>query len=178
MHFIICSTFRVFLSIFLISSNLQLIIPKLYLNTGTAEAPIAVILFLAFNSIFSIILNLLVYSLFNFCFMCWYCVPSLYLIPGHFMFFSVWALVFLCWSQVLNFVNGLIFLFWVQSLHNCQVQVPCGYHHWHFELLASVFAVFPLFYLSASKQPCTLNVILLFLWCVLHILYSTCSTVL
>ena len=40
------------LSIFL-SSILQLIIPKLYLNTGTASAPISVILFLAFSSDFS-----------------------------------------------------------------------------------------------------------------------------
>jgi hypothetical protein len=59
----ICSTFLVFLSIFHISYNLQLVIPKLYLNTGTAKASIAVILFLEFSSVFSIILNFLVYSL-------------------------------------------------------------------------------------------------------------------
>src|SRR5215469_7633160 len=59
------SIFLVFLSICFISSILQLIIPQLYLNTGTASAPIAVILFLAFSSDFSIILNLLLYSCFN-----------------------------------------------------------------------------------------------------------------
>ena len=59
MHFYIVSIFLVFLSIFFISSILQLIIPKLYLNTGTSSAPIAVIVFLAFSSDFSIILNLL-----------------------------------------------------------------------------------------------------------------------
>jgi hypothetical protein len=35
-----------------------------YLNTGTANAPVAVILFLAFSSDFSIILNRLLYSYF------------------------------------------------------------------------------------------------------------------
>jgi len=70
MHFYIFSTFLVFLSIFLVSSNLLLIILKLYLNTGTANAPIDVILFLPFNSDFNIILNLLVYFFFNLCFIC------------------------------------------------------------------------------------------------------------
>ena len=54
------SIFIVFLSIFLISPYLQLKLPKLCLNTGTANAQIAVILFLACNSQFSTILNLLV----------------------------------------------------------------------------------------------------------------------
>jgi hypothetical protein len=40
----IVSIFLVFLSICFISSSLRLIIPKLYLNTGTANAPIAVII--------------------------------------------------------------------------------------------------------------------------------------
>ena len=47
-----------------IYSNRQWIIPKLYLNAGTANAPTAVILFLAFSSDSSIVLNLLVYSFF------------------------------------------------------------------------------------------------------------------
>ena len=52
-------------SIFLvcfISSDLKLILPKLYCNTGTVNAPVAVILFLVFNLDFCIILKLLVYS--------------------------------------------------------------------------------------------------------------------
>ena len=63
------STFLVFLSIFLISSNLQLILPKLYLNTGTTNASVALILFLAFNWDFSGVFllksffNLLIYAL-------------------------------------------------------------------------------------------------------------------
>ena len=52
--------FLVFQSIFLVSSNLQLIISKLYLNTGTVNAPIAVVIFLALNSDFIIVLNPLV----------------------------------------------------------------------------------------------------------------------
>ena len=66
----IVNIFLVCLSIYFISSILQLIIPKLYLNTGTASPPIAVILFLAFGSDFSIILNLLLYSCFNLYFIC------------------------------------------------------------------------------------------------------------
>ena len=54
---------------------------KLYLNTETASAPIAVILLLAFSSAFSIILNLLLYSCFNLSFICWCCMPSLSSIP-------------------------------------------------------------------------------------------------
>ena len=41
-------------------------VPKLYLNTGKVSAQIVVNLFLEFNSDFNTILNLLVYSLFNF----------------------------------------------------------------------------------------------------------------
>jgi len=57
--------FLVFLSIFFLSSIFQSIIPKLYLNTRPASAPIAVILFLAFSSDFSIILSPLLQSLFH-----------------------------------------------------------------------------------------------------------------
>jgi len=52
-------------SIFLVCvifSDPQLIVPKLYLNTGTVNAPVAVILFLVVNLDFCIILKLLVYS--------------------------------------------------------------------------------------------------------------------
>ena len=73
--------FLVFLSIFLIYSNLQLTISNLYLNTGTAKAATAVILFLAFISDFSIILHLLGYSCFTPSVICWCCMPSFSLIP-------------------------------------------------------------------------------------------------
>lgn len=53
----------VFLVVFFVSSNLQLIIPKLYLSTGMGNTPIAVMSSLAFNTDFSIILNFLVYSI-------------------------------------------------------------------------------------------------------------------
>jgi len=53
----------VFLVVFVFSSNMQLIIPKLYLNTGMANTPIAVMSSLAFNTDFNIILNFLVYSI-------------------------------------------------------------------------------------------------------------------
>ena len=66
----VVSAVLVFLSISLISSNLQLMIPNLCLNTGTSSAPIAVILFLSFSQDFSIILNLLVYSFFTISFIC------------------------------------------------------------------------------------------------------------
>jgi hypothetical protein len=52
------------LSLFSISSNLQLIIPKVYLNNRMTDVPVAVILFLAFNCDFSIIFNLSVCSFF------------------------------------------------------------------------------------------------------------------
>jgi hypothetical protein len=54
----ICSNSLVFLSFF---SNLQLVKPKLYINTRTANAPVAVILFLAFSSNYIIIFNFPVY---------------------------------------------------------------------------------------------------------------------
>jgi len=65
------SIFIVFMSIFFfIYFNIQLLIPKLYLNSETANSPGTVILFLAFNSDFSILLNLQVYSFCNFSFIC------------------------------------------------------------------------------------------------------------
>jgi hypothetical protein len=116
--YIVC-TFIVFLPTFLISSSLRLIIIKLYLNTRIANAPIAVILFLAFNSDFSI-------------FLISWCIPSsIFLsfvdVRPHVlqflaicMFSLVQAIVFLRWSKVLNFVSELVFL-WIQSLHTYQV---------------------------------------------------------
>ena len=69
------SIFRVFMSIFFfIYFNIQLLIPKLYLNSGTANSPGTVILFLAFNSDFSILLNLQVYSFCNLSFICSCCI--------------------------------------------------------------------------------------------------------
>jgi O-antigen ligase len=58
-HFIYCWKFSVFLVIFCILSYLQLFIRKLYIYSGTANAPIFVIVFLAFHSHFKVILNLL-----------------------------------------------------------------------------------------------------------------------
>ena len=58
-------------------SNLQLLIPKLYRNTRTANAPVAVI-FLAFSSNYIIILNLPVYFFFSLPFVCWYYILLLY----------------------------------------------------------------------------------------------------
>jgi len=56
----------VFLSLFCVSSP---IMPHLYLHTAKGNAPTATILFFAFNSDLSIILNLLVQSSFNFFFL-------------------------------------------------------------------------------------------------------------
>ena len=53
-----CSNSLVFLSFF---SNLQLVVTKLCLNARTTNAPVAVILFLAFSSNYIIILNVPVY---------------------------------------------------------------------------------------------------------------------
>jgi len=49
-----------FSSKFCIPSNLLLIISKPYFNTGTVHVPVGAILFLALNSDFSIILDILV----------------------------------------------------------------------------------------------------------------------
>jgi hypothetical protein len=54
------STFLVLLLIFCLYSSLQSIISQLYLNPGTANAPIAVILFLTFNLYFSIIIIIII----------------------------------------------------------------------------------------------------------------------
>jgi len=66
----IFSIFLVSLPIFFISIIHQFIMPKLYLSTCNASAPIAVILFLPFSSDLIIILNLLLYSCFNLSFIC------------------------------------------------------------------------------------------------------------
>ena len=79
----IVSVFLVSLSIFPISSILQFMVPKLCLSTGLTKAPIAIILFLAFNSDFSIILNLLVHSVFSLSFSYWCRVPTLSSFHGH-----------------------------------------------------------------------------------------------
>jgi len=67
-----------------ISSNFQLSIPKLYLNTGkTNDPPAAVILFFAFNSDLRIVLNPLSYSPFDPSFICWCCKTSLSSVPRY-----------------------------------------------------------------------------------------------
>ena len=170
----IVNTFLVFLSVFLISSNLQLIIPKLYLNTGTANVPVVVILFLAFNLDVKMILNLLVCSFFNFSYICSCCMPSLFSICRY-------LYVFPCSSSCISLLKSSIqFYEWTNfplistTFAHLSFQIPYGYHHWRFWLLASVSGVLPVFYLSASIHPCKVNVIPLFLLCVLHILYSSC----
>ena len=98
MHFIHRYHLSSFPLSFFISSVLQLIVPNLHLNIGTANAPIAVILFVALSSDFIIILLL------YFC-----CIPvSIFLsfvnvlclhFPqplGIFRLFPVLAVVFLC----------------------------------------------------------------------------------
>ena len=87
------------------------------------------------------------------------------------MFFPVRAPVFLCWSQVLNFVNELIFLSWVQSLHNCQVQIPYGYHHWRFELFASDSFFF--FFNQLDAQTLYLKTFIMFLYMFWAVLCSS-----
>ena len=59
-----------FLVVFFVSSNLHLIILKLYLNTGMTNTPISVMSSLALNTDFSIILNFLVYSICSLSFIC------------------------------------------------------------------------------------------------------------
>ena len=60
----------IFLSRFCNSSLHQLIIPKLYISTGTANDPIASVVFLALNSLLVTNLSLFKYSLFRFSFLC------------------------------------------------------------------------------------------------------------
>jgi hypothetical protein len=98
----------VFLLIF-IPPNIQLIIPKQYLNTRTANSLISVILFLGFSSDLSIIINLIVYSFFNISGIYWRC-QSL----GTFVFFPVYVVI-LCWCKVLLLLLLLLFY----------------YHHYH-----------------------------------------------
>jgi len=87
--------------VFVVSSNLQLIILKRYLNTGMANTLIAIMSSLAFNTDFSIILNFLVYSISSLSFICWWCIHSLFLNPKILAcFFPVQANVFLWWCQV------------------------------------------------------------------------------
>ena len=77
------SSFLVFRSSFCSSSWCQVTIPKLYLSTGTANDPIAWILFFALNSVPKTSLNLLQYSFFScsFSFLC--CISKLSSIPKY-----------------------------------------------------------------------------------------------
>ena len=109
----IVSIFLVFL--FFMSSILQLIIPKLYLNTGTASAPIAVILFLAFRSDFSIILSLLFYSCFNPYFICWCCMPSPSSIPKYLYIFPYSNFCISLFMSVTKFCLLLLLLLLLSS---------------------------------------------------------------
>jgi hypothetical protein len=59
-------TFCLPMSISCISSYPQLIIPQLYLKIGTANVPLTAVLFFTFDSNFSIVLFLFVYSFLNF----------------------------------------------------------------------------------------------------------------
>ena len=77
------SSFLVFQSSFCSSSWCQLTIPKLYLSTGTANDPIAWILFFALNSVPKTSLNLIKYPLFSFSFSFLCCIPKLSSIPKY-----------------------------------------------------------------------------------------------
>ena len=128
----IVSIFLVFLSIFFISSVLQLIIPKLYFNTGTASGPIAVILFLPFSSDFSIILNLVLYSCFSLSFICWCCMPSLSSIPRY-------LYVFPCSSSCISlFMSITKFCKW-------------NYYYYYYYYYR-IFALYYFIVLTPSKQ--------------------------
>jgi len=59
-----------FTFVFVVPSNLHPITLKLYLNTGMADTPIAVVPSLTFKTDFSIILNFLVYSVYSLSFIC------------------------------------------------------------------------------------------------------------
>jgi len=102
------------------------------------------------------------------------CMPSLSSIPRYLCVPLCLSSCIYLLSQVLNFVSELIFLSWVQSLHTCQVNIPYVSCHSRFWILASFFFVefYILFYLSASNHLYKVSVILLYLLCVLPILYS------
>lgn len=83
MHFMHYQYLSSFLAGFCISSHLKLIIPELH---QTANHPVLVILFSAFNPDFSILLNLHVYSIFNLSFVGWFSISSLSTALGTWMF--------------------------------------------------------------------------------------------
>jgi len=96
------SSFLVFQSSFCSSSWCQLTIPKLYLSTGTANDPVAWILFFALNSVPKISLNLLKYSFFNFSFSLLCCMSKLSSIPKYlYAFLGSSSLTF--WSRNFTF---------------------------------------------------------------------------
>ena len=112
-------------SCFCNSSHHQVIISKVYRNTATVNAPIAVILFLVSSSDFSIVLNVPVLSLFSPSFICWRYKPPHYSVQSHLYVFSYSARVFLCWYLSLHFASELISLSSVQSLWcTCQIPIP------------------------------------------------------
>ena len=112
-------------------------IPKLYLNTVTANAPIAVILFFTFNSDFIIIINYPFYSFFN-----------LYVVYLHFAqsigtcaFSAVQAVAFLCSCQVLLLL--LLFIIIIITTTFIIIQY-INLHVWH-GVLAAFIIMTPLF---------------------------------
>jgi len=98
--FYFVSTFLIFLWIFVISSNLQLIIPKVYFNTRTTNVPVAVILFLVCKSKFSNILNIPNYSFFKFSLICYYYMPWFSSFPRYFHVFP--CTLSLSWGPVVS----------------------------------------------------------------------------
>ena len=76
--------FLLFLSVLLICPNLQSVIPNPYLNTGRAKAAVTLLLFLAFSSDFSMILNLLMFFFSQYFLMLYTSLPSFprYLLVG------------------------------------------------------------------------------------------------
>ena len=147
---------------FFISSNLQKTLPKVHLNRGTANAQIAVILFLPFNPDFRrpVILNLVTYSFCNHSFICWCCMPSLPSVPRY-------LYVFPCSSFYISLLKSSIkFCEWTNCLFYSKIfsQFSSPNSIWisslKFLLLASLCEVLPLFHPSASDQSRKVSAIL------------------
>jgi len=98
------STTLVFLSIFLISSNLLLIIPKLYLNIGAASTSKCCNFILGIQLGF---LNILVYTFNNPSFICWCCTHSLSSVPSylHLLYITVEDRYEILWVNKFSFLE-------------------------------------------------------------------------
>ena len=148
-----------FLSGFCSSSWRQLTIPKQHLSTGTANGPVASILFFALNTVPEINLNLLKYSFFNFsfsflCSMSWLCSMPKYVYASvesrSIMSFSnMLPTYILLWTPpffkhiLAHFHNPLLLLLFITYMQGiCYLkqttfpgyivlQLSCGYNLWY-----------------------------------------------